>query len=280
MADQPVKQLQQLISMMAQLRHPDTGCSWDKQQNFHTIAAFTLEETWEVLDAISREDKQDLRDELGDLLFQILFYARLGEEESSFDFNDICQSLHDKLIRRHPQVFGVEPVRPTENPQQGWQQIKQQERAINHSAGLLRGIPEMFPALLRAEKIQLRCQAVGFDWDNIEQVLAKVHEEIEEVMQEARMSQVDPLRLEEEIGDLLFATVNLARHLGQNAERALGKANNKFIGRFQQVERRLAEQQLSPEQATLEQMEQAWQWVKQTEKTPSGYHQGQKHRLS
>ncbi len=268
MENQPDALLQQLISMMAQLRHPETGCDWDKKQNFHTIAPFTLEETWEVLDAISRENKPDLRDELGDLLFHILFYARLAEEESSFDFQAICQSLREKLIRRHPHLFSAGEGAGTVSPLP-WQQIKQREREANKMTSLLQGIPEMFPALLRAEKIQLRCHAVGFDWDNIEQVLAKVHEEIDEVMEEAQRSSIDPLRLEEEVGDLLFATVNLARHLGQNAEQALAKANNKFIGRFQQVEQRLAQQQLTPDCATLEQMEHAWHWVKQTEKQSS-----------
>lgn len=255
--------LSQLLSVMQRLRDPEQGCEWDKQQTFDTIAPYTLEECYEVLDAIARQDFTDLQQELGDLLYQIVFYAQMASEQGRFTFDDICQAITEKLIRRHPDVFTDAPST------QGWEQIKQQERQAKSQHSLLDDIPHAMPALLRADKIQQRCQTVGFDWDTFGRVVDKVKEELDEVMEEATMVDRNPDRLEEELGDLLFATVNLTRHLGARAETALHKANIKFERRFRQVEQKVNEQGLSLDQATLEQMESAWQQVKQDEKKGS-----------
>jgi len=252
--------LSQLLSVMQRLRDPQQGCEWDKQQTFDTIAPYTLEECYEVLDAIARQDFTDLQQELGDLLYQIVFYAQMATEQGYFNFDDVCRAITQKLIRRHPDVF------TDAQSTQGWEQIKQQEREQKKQFSLLDDIPHAMPALLRADKIQQRCQTVGFDWDTLGPVVDKVKEELEEVMEEATMVDLNPERLEEELGDLLFATVNLTRHLGARAETALHKANLKFERRFRYVEQKIVEQGLTLEQASLEQMEQAWQRVKEDEK--------------
>lgn len=252
--------LSQLLSVMQRLRDPDEGCEWDKQQTFETIAPYTLEECYEVLDAIARQDFGDLKQELGDLLYQIIFYAQMASEQGQFDFDAICQTITQKLIRRHPDIFSDVATAP------GWEQIKQQERKQKNQHSLLDDIPHAMPALIRADKIQQRCQTVGFDWDTLGPVVDKVKEELDEVMEEALLVDRNPERLEEELGDLLFATVNLTRHLGSRAETALHKANLKFERRFRLVEQKIIEQGMTLDQATLEQMELAWQHVKQDEK--------------
>lgn len=258
-----------LITIMQQLRDPQQGCPWDKQQTFATIVPYTLEETYEVIDAIQRGDYRDLREELGDLLFQVVFYGQIAAEQQLFDFEDICQSICDKLERRHPHIFAVAQTEDVAEINQRWEQLKQQERAEKLMDSALDDIPRAMPALMRAHKIQKRCSNVGFDWNETAPVLAKVHEEIAEVMEEANRAEIDPQRLEEEIGDLLFATVNLSRHLGSKAEIALQKANDKFEKRFRQVEAIIADQGLTMPDASLAQMEAAWQQVKQQEKQPS-----------
>ncbi|WP_029684459.1 nucleoside triphosphate pyrophosphohydrolase [Tatumella saanichensis] len=255
-----------LITIMQQLRDPQQGCPWDKQQTFASIAPYTLEETYEVIDAIQRGDYRDLREELGDLLFQVVFYGQMAAEQQLFDFEDICQSICDKLERRHPHIFAAVQTEDVAEINQRWEQLKQQERAEKSMNSALDDIPRAMPALMRAHKIQKRCSNVGFDWNETAPVLAKVHEEIAEVMEEANRAVIDPQRLEEEIGDLLFATVNLSRHLGSKAEIALQKANDKFEKRFRQVEAIIAAQGLTMPDASLEQMEAAWQQVKQQEK--------------
>lgn len=257
--------LNRLLSLMQTLCDPARGCPWDRQQTFATIAPYTLEETYEVLDAIQREDFTDLRDELGDLLFQIVFYARMAEEEGRFNFDDICNAISDKLERRHPHIFGSAEAESAAEVLQNWEAIKQDERATKAQHSALDDIPRALPALMRAHKIQKRCSSVGFDWDSLGPVLDKVHEEIDEVMHEAQQATVDSDKLEEEIGDLLFATVNLSRHLGSKAEIALQKANDKFERRFRHVEQIITAQELSMPAATLEQMEAAWQQVKLSE---------------
>lgn len=252
--------LDRLLGIMKTLRDPQHGCPWDRQQTFATIAPYTLEETYEVLDAIQREDFADLRDELGDLLFQIVFYAQMANEEGRFSFDDICHAISDKMERRHPHIFADAAPQSV-----NWEQIKSAERAEKTRHSALDDIPEALPALMRAWKIQKRCSAVGFDWDTLGPVLAKVHEEIDEVMHEAQQAVVDEEKLEEEIGDLLFATVNFSRHLGSKAETALQKANRKFERRFRQVEQIIAGQGLTMSEAPLEQMEAAWQQVKTRE---------------
>ncbi|HEJ9096793.1 TPA: nucleoside triphosphate pyrophosphohydrolase [Serratia odorifera] len=261
---QPIA-LQRLLTIMKTLRDPDSGCPWDRQQTFASIAPYTLEETYEVLDAITRRDYADLRDELGDLLFQVVFYAQMGQEQGLFDFNDLCNAISDKLERRHPHIFGDAVARDVGAVAARWEQLKAGERAEKALHSVLDDIPTALPALMKAHKIQKRCASVGFDWHTLGPVLDKVYEEIDEVMHEAQQAVVDPQKLEEEIGDLLFATVNLSRHLGHKAETALQAANRKFERRFRQVESLIAQQGLTTEEATLEQMEQAWQQVKKAE---------------
>jgi len=260
-----MNQLDRLLGIMQRLRDPQTGCPWDKAQTFATIAPYTLEETYEVLDAIAREDFEDLRGELGDLLFQVVFYARMAEEQGRFDFNEICRAISDKLERRHPHIFGDANFTDSEQLLANWEKTKSAERAEKAQHSTLDDIPESLPALMRAYKIQKRCAAVGFDWTTLGPVVDKVHEELDEVMHEANQAVVDEAKLEEEIGDLLFATVNLSRHLGSKAEIALQKANRKFERRFREVEKIIAAQGLKLEDATLDQMEAAWCEVKSQE---------------
>lgn len=258
-------QLDRLLGIMQRLRDPKTGCPWDKEQTYATIAPYTLEETYEVLDAINRQDFDDLRGELGDLLFQVVFYAQMAQEEGRFDFNDICAAISDKLERRHPHIFGDARAGDSREVLARWEQIKSEERAGKAQHSALDDIPHSLPALMRAHKIQKRCSTVGFDWDSLGPVLDKVYEEIDEVMDEAKQAVVDEARLEEEVGDLLFATVNLSRHLGVKAEVALQKANLKFERRFREVERIVRERGLEMTGVDLETMENVWQQVKRQE---------------
>ena len=257
--------LDRLLGIMKTLRDPQNGCPWDRQQTFATIAPYTLEETYEVLDAIQREDFADLRGELGDLLFQIVFYAQMASEQGQFNFDDICHAISDKMERRHPHIFADAQPADGEQRMAQWEQTKEAERAEKAQHSALDDIPDALPALMKAYKIQKRCSTVGFDWNSLGPVLAKVYEEIDEVMHEAQQAVVDEEKLEEEIGDLLFATVNLSRHLGKKAETALQKANRKFERRFRQVEQIIADQGLAMNDATLEQMEAAWQQIKHRE---------------
>lgn len=257
-----MKQLKRLLGIMQRLRDPERGCPWDKEQTYATIAPYTLEEAYEVLDAIAREDYEDLRSELGDLLFQVVFYAQIAQEEDRFNFEDVCAAVSDKLERRHPHVFGNATAKNSADVLSRWEHIKREERTQKAQLSALDDIPESLPALMRAHKIQKRCSAVGFDCNSVGPVLGKVHEEIDEVMHEAQQAVVDREKLEEEIGDLLFATVNLSRHLGSKAETALQKANRKFERRFRQVEAIIAAQGITMSDASLAQMEAAWQQVK------------------
>ncbi|MER2470926.1 nucleoside triphosphate pyrophosphohydrolase [Photorhabdus laumondii] len=254
--------IKRLLGIMAQLRHPQQGCPWDKEQTFKTIAPYTLEETYEVIDAIERGDFSDLKEELGDLLFQVVFYAEMGKEQQLFDFDDICHAISDKLERRHPHIFGHQQDISGDVAISGWEKSKAQERARKDLHSVLDDIPASLPALMKAYKIQKRCAAVGFDWDTLGPVLDKVYEEIDEVMDEAHQAVVDQQHLEEEIGDLLFAVVNLSRHLGYKPEIALQKACNKFENRFREVEKLILNQGQTLGAATLEEMEQMWQQVK------------------
>ncbi len=263
--NQGKQHIERLLSIMAQLRDPQTGCPWDKVQTFKTIAPYTLEETYEVLDAIEREDFVDLKGELGDLLFQVVFYAQMAKEQSLFDFDDICQAVSDKLERRHPHIFDSNNQLSSEEVIEGWEKRKSQERAEKEQFSVLDDIPNALPALMKAYKIQKRCASVGFDWDTLGPVVGKVHEELEEVMEEATQVVVDERHLEEEIGDLLFATVNLSRHLGYKPEIALQKACQKFETRFRKIEESLAESGKSTESATLDEMEALWVAIKRQE---------------
>lgn len=264
-----MSQLNRLLTVMQRLRDPENGCPWDKVQTMETLAPYTLEEAYEVLDAIQRNDIHDLREELGDLLFQVVFYAQIAQEKGQFNFEDVCQAISDKLERRHAPIFADSEVNTSDKVLSQWESIKRDERAQKAQHSALDDIPEAFPALMRAQKIQKRCSNVGFDWVTLGPVLDKVHEEIDEVMFEARQVVVDEQKLEEEVGDLLFATVNLARHLGTKAEMALHKANHKFETRFRQVEAIIAAQGLNMEETSLDVMEAAWQQVKRQEKITS-----------
>jgi ATP diphosphatase len=250
---------------MQQLRDPETGCPWDQKQNFASIVPHTIEETYEVADAIFSGNMADIKDELGDLLFQIVFYAQLAKEQGDFDFEQIAQAISDKLVRRHPHVFQTTELKTDDELNLQWEKIKQQERDLAGKANdssILANIPEGMTPLLRAQKIQKKCAAVGFDWSELPPVVDKIYEEIAEVMAEVNASEPDQQAVEEEIGDLLFAVVNLARHTSVNAETALIKANRKFEKRFRQVEQVMEKKGLSMQAASLQQMEAAWQHIK------------------
>ncbi|MFQ1006152.1 nucleoside triphosphate pyrophosphohydrolase [Gilliamella sp. CG22] len=252
--------LKRLLAITKQLRDPIDGCEWDRMQTFDSLKSYTLEETYEVLDAIDKQDMNELKKELGDLLFQIIFYADLASEQGQFDFEDICQAVADKLVSRHPHIFDD---KTTEKP--NWEQLKQKERDERAQYSLLDDIPNAIPALMKAEKIQKRCASVGFDWQELTPVLDKVKEELDEVEHELNKTVQDQSKIEEELGDLFFATVNLARHLKVKSELCLQRANHKFERRFKQVEAILKQNNRRLTDATLEEMEAAWQLVKQLE---------------
>ncbi|OOE40453.1 nucleoside triphosphate pyrophosphohydrolase [Salinivibrio kushneri] len=262
--------IEQLLTIMTTLRDPDNGCEWDRAQTADTIVPHTLEEAYEVADAIERENWSDLKDELGDLLFQIVFYSQLGREKNQFDFEDVVRGICDKLIRRHPHVFG--PKDPQGQPLMAadWEGIKAQERAESAASmqpqSVLDGVTQGLPALTRAHKLQKRCARVGFDWPTVAPVIDKVQEEIAEVEQELAQASVDQARVDEEVGDLLFAVVNLARHLGTDAEHALRRANQKFEARFRGVEKHLRDNEKNIQQCQLDELESAWQAVKKASK--------------
>jgi len=267
---QPSRDIARLIDIMAALRDPQTGCAWDVRQTFETIAPYTLEEAHEVADAIARGDREDLRDELGDLLLQVVFHARMAEEEGSFDFGGVVEAITTKLIRRHPHVFGELENRDPEAIKRLWDEIKstekqeRRERRGGAEPGLLDEIPAGLPALMRADKLTRRAAKVGFDWPDPEQVLAKVAEEFEEVGE--ALAEGNETDIAEEIGDLLFAAANLARHHDLDPEAALQAANAKFMRRFKAIEDTLAREGRSLEDADLDEMEAIWQRSKRAEK--------------
>jgi ATP diphosphatase len=215
--------MERLLAIMARLRGPD-GCDWDRAQSWSTIAPYTIEEAYEVADAIERGDLGDLKDELGDLLLQVVFHSRIAEEAGAFAFDDVAAAISDKMERRHPHIFGDAAASP------GWEAIKAQERVHQAQDGALAGVAAGLPALLRAEKLQKRAARVGFDWPDAAGPRAKIDEELEEI------ATASPETIEEEVGDLLFATVNFARHLGIDPEAALRRANGKFERRFRAME--------------------------------------------
>ncbi|WP_339721208.1 nucleoside triphosphate pyrophosphohydrolase [uncultured Paraglaciecola sp.] len=261
----PNTELSRLLKIMQQLRDPKSGCPWDQKQTFATIVPHTIEETYEVADAILSGNMADIKDELGDLLFQIVFYAQLAKEQNAFDFEAIAQAISDKLVRRHPHVFQTSNLKTDDELHLQWEAIKQQERDLAGKTidrSLLANIPEGMTPLLRAQKIQKKCAKVGFDWTELPLIVDKIHEEIAEVLAEVNEPTPNQEAIEEEVGDLLFAVVNLARHTSVNAETALLKANRKFEKRFRQVEQVIDNQGFSMETANLEQMEAAWQQVK------------------
>ena len=262
--------IDRLIAIMAALRTPETGCPWDLDQNFRTIAPYTIEEAFEVVDAIERGDFDDLRDELGDLLLQVVFHARLAQEAGLFTFTEVVKSICDKLVRRHPHVFGDAKALSAEAVTTQWETIKAEEKAQkNHapSSGLLEGVPLPLPALTRSVKLQKKASTVGFDWNDARQVLAKIREETDEVAAELQSPDAEASpALEEEIGDLLFVVANLARHARVDPEQALRGANVKFERRFRHIENELARRGQTLEAATLDEMEALWIDAKEKEK--------------
>lgn len=259
-----------LLKIMAQLRDPDSGCPWDLKQDFTSIVPYTIEEAYEVADAIENGSMDDVKDELGDLLFQVVFYAQLGMEQQHFDFEMIAQTVADKLVRRHPHVFEQQSQQSLDTLKQNWEQIKQQERELKseqHGKGaedksILANIPKGMTPLIRANKIQKQCAKVGFDWPDVEPVFDKVHEEIEEIQQALDEPIKNQAHIEEEVGDLIFAVVNLSRHLGIDPQTAMRKANHKFETRFRQVEKQVIAQGSNLKSASLEELEAIWQHVK------------------
>ncbi|GAN78666.1 nucleoside triphosphate pyrophosphohydrolase [Acidocella aminolytica] len=253
--------IQALINVMAALRDPETGCPWDKEQDFTTIAPYTIEEAYEVRAAIAAGEPEQLKDELGDLLFQVVYHARMAEEHGWFKFDDVADAITQKMIRRHPHVFGNEASRSTAAQTAAWEAQKAAERANLAQHGALDGVAEALPALKRAQKLTNRAARVKFDWPNAEAVLDKLAEEIAELR--AELAEAKPDRLADELGDLLFVLVNLARKLGQDAETCLEGANEKFIRRFSRVEALLAERGRTPSDSTLDEMETLWATAKQ-----------------
>jgi len=269
--------VEDLLFLMSQLRDPENGCPWDRKQTFNSIVPYTLEEVYEVVDAIEKEDYPHLKEELGDLLFQVIFYAQMGKEKSLFDFNDIVHKLVSKLVRRHPHVFpngelqkaGTTPPLSEAEIKGTWEKIKQQERdekglQEDHYDGLLDDIPRALPALQRAEKLQKRASTVGFDWPETDQVLDKIEEEIQELREALREGSIE--NVQDELGDVFFAMTNLSRHLGIKSEQALRGTNQKFERRFNYIQTSLQENNQTLQDATLDEMETLWQKAKQFEK--------------
>ncbi|UCI17431.1 nucleoside triphosphate pyrophosphohydrolase [Mesorhizobium sp. B2-1-8] len=269
----PSNDISRLIEIMAALRAPKTGCPWDIEQNFSTIAPYTIEEAYEVADAIARGDLDDLRDELGDLLLQVVYHAQMAQEAGEFAFPDVVQTITTKMIRRHPHVFGDEKARSAGMAKGMWEKIKAQENAEKRQARLARGldpedngkgfldsVPVALPALTRALKLQEKAARVGFDWSEAAPILDKIEEEIGELRE--ALAKGETAEIKDEFGDMLFAVVNLGRHLKLDSEAALSGTNEKFRSRFHYVEQALEKAGGSLEEATLEEMEALWQEAK------------------
>jgi nucleoside triphosphate diphosphatase len=268
----PSRDIDRLIEIMAALRTPVTGCPWDLEQDFRSIAPYTLEEAFEVIDAIERGDLNDLREELGDLLLQVVFHARMAEERQAFSFGDVVEAITTKMIRRHPHVFGDEEAREAGMAKGAWNRIKEEEKAerarrraelgldSGERAGFLDDVPPALPALMRALKLQQKAAKVGFDWAEAEPILDKIAEETAELRDALKSG--NKAEISEEYGDLLFALVNLGRHLDIEPESALRATNEKFRSRFHFIETSLKKQDRSLDEATLDEMEALWQEAK------------------
>jgi nucleoside triphosphate diphosphatase len=264
----PSRDISRLLEIMAALRTPGSGCPWDLEQTFETIAPYTIEEAYEVADAIARRDLDDLRDELGDLLLQVVFHARMAQEQGAFDFADVVERLTAKLVRRHPHVFGEMRGLTPEAVEGLWERIKTAERAEkaakpNGEESALAGVAVALPALTRALKLQAKAGKVGFDWNDPRAVLAKIREEADEI--EGELAAGERATAAAEVGDLLFAVVNLARHLDADPEAMLRATNRKFESRFAAIERELADRGKTPQAATLEEMDELWNEAKAAE---------------
>lgn len=256
--------LEDLIGIMARLRDPEFGCPWDRVQTYHTIAPYTIEEAYEVADAIERENLPDLCDELGDLLFQVVFHAQLAREAGAFGFEDVVDAIAGKMIRRHPHVFGDAIERSPAEQSQRWEEMKAAERAESGSGeSLLDDVPVALPALTRAAKLQRRAARCGFDWPKADEVIEKIAEELGELKAAVEAGNQDGI--DDELGDLLFTVVNLARHIGADPERCARFANAKFERRFRELERRAAVDGVSLEVLTLAELDDLWTEIKAQE---------------
>ena len=259
----PSKGMLRLQEIMRALRDPEGGCPWDIEQNFSSIAPYTVEEAYEVADAIERENWDDLKNELGDLLLQTVYHTQMAEEENLFNFNDVVNQISEKMIKRHPHVFGGTKQKKTSDQQiQDWEAIKAAERAEKNQTGILDDVALNLPALVRSLKLQKRAARAGFDWPAISQVLKKIDEETKELVEAKEFETQE--RINEEFGDLMFALVNLGRHLKVDPEEALKKANKKFITRFKFIEDEIKSQGRDLEDTSLEEMEKLWQRAKNT----------------
>ena len=258
------KGMLRLQEIMRALRDPQSGCPWDIEQNFKSIAPYTVEEAYEVADAIERENWDDLKNELGDLLLQTVYHTQMAEEENLFNFSDVVNQISEKMIKRHPHVFGGTKQKKTSDQQiQDWEAIKAAERAEKNQTGILDDVALNLPALVRSLKLQKRAARVGFDWPAISQVLKKIDEETKELVEAKEFETQE--RINEEFGDLMFALVNLGRHLKVDPEEALKKANKKFVTRFKFIEDEIKSQGRNLEDTSLEEMEQLWQSAKNTD---------------
>lgn len=256
---------QKLLEIMAKLRDPNGGCPWDLEQDFATIAPYTIEEAYEVADAIGKGDKAALREELGDLLLQVVFHAQMAKEENSFTFEDVAQAINDKMVRRHPHVFAGADIKTAEAQTKNWEDIKAAERGKkSKDTSALADVPVALPALLRAQKLQSRASRVGFDWPDVVGVIEKIEEELDETKE--ALASGDNEKIAEEIGDLLFAVVNLARFMNQDAESALRGTNDKFTRRFHHVEAMAKAQGREMKTMNLEELEALWQDAKKKER--------------
>jgi ATP diphosphatase len=273
MTDEPVtpipsRDIDTLLALMSALRRPGTGCPWDLEQTFQTIAPYTIEEAYEVVDAIARDDMTELRDELGDLLLQVVFHAELAREAQLFDFGAVVEAITAKLIRRHPHVFGAAGAMSSDEVKRLWDTIKSDEKKQRGGGAHLAGIATALPAVTRALKLQQKAAKVGFDWNDARLVLAKLREEIEEI--EAAIAEGEASAIAGEVGDLMFVVVNLARHVGADPEAALRATNAKFERRFGFIEAELARQGKSLAEATLAEMDALWTKAKHLEKGRKG----------
>ncbi len=266
-----MKNTQQLLQVMKQLRDPETGCPWDKKQDFNSLIPYTLEEAYEVIDAIERDDMQDLKSELGDLLFQVVFHAQVAEEKGLFDFEQVAESVADKLVRRHPHVFSDVVYANEAEQKKAWEAFKASERKVkeveNHT--ILSGVAKNLPALVQCKKIQDRAANHGFDWSEVPPVFDKVLEELDEVKEAWESG--NPQHIEEEIGDLLLIAVNLARHMHVDPEQALKKSTRKFTQRFEYIEQKIQQSGRAVNKCELAELDALWneakEFLKQTPNT-------------
>ncbi len=256
-----MKELEKLLSIMKSLRDPENGCPWDREQTISSISGFTIEEAYEVIDAIENGSMDDLRDELGDLLFHIIFYAEMAAEQGAFDFQELAAKAAEKLERRHPHVFAGLDVKDSNEVKKIWEQNKQKERPSRQDSLLLDDVSSNQPAMLRALKLQKRAAGVGFDWDHRDAILEKVEEEMQE-LKESITNDDPPERIAEELGDLVFCCINLARHYHLNPETVLRNTNNKFVKRFNYIETTLRADNRSLSDSSLSEMDELWNKAK------------------